>query len=140
MRTISRVKLATETLGCDSYTVANVFATPVRDTVQLARIGSTADGWIKARGYLEACVNQPEITDALLAFGVVPPTGSARLHFNNQADWLQEKLLTRGIRTWMVGGRPAHPSRWQRETHRIMPGVDFRIALAHLLTESSTIE
>ena len=135
-RTLARVQLAAETLGCDFYTVANVFATPVRDTIQLARVGSEADGWLEARELLETCLERPQLEDALLAYGVVPPTGAARRHFKEQEEWLQDSLRSRGIRTWMVGGRPTHPSRWQRATHMTMPGVNFRVAVAHLLRES----
>lgn len=70
-----------------------------------------------------------DASEVVLAYGVTEPTGPAKLHHRWQVQWLKEQIIQLGIPTWTVGGRPRHPSRWQRYTFDVHPEMAFRDAL-----------
>ena len=130
-RTMSRVALAAELLGYSEIAIANMFALPSLSTGAIDDLGATVDGWIAARGSLEA--NLAVAHGVLLAYGATSPSGTARVHFRDQVGWLYDRVEELSLPTWFVGDGPRHPSRWQRWTHRVHPDVPFEEALRRSL-------
>lgn len=126
-RTLRRVELAADLLGFNQVKVANLFALPSHATVEIAVLGADEDGWLTAREPLEQSLEAAD--GVLLAYGATAPTGTARLHFGRQVEWLKGLIAERDLPSWYVGDGPRHPSRWQRWTHREHPGVPFAEAL-----------
>ncbi|MDJ0378493.1 DUF1643 domain-containing protein [Cryobacterium sp. PH31-L1] len=127
MRTLQRVKHAQETLGYSSMAIANVFALPTYRTDGIALAGVEPDGWLAARSSLTQALASADAV--ILAYGCHEPSGPARQHFRDQLEWLQAQLDARGLATWMIDGRPRHPSRWHRHTHAQYPALTFAEAL-----------
>jgi len=131
VRTLQRVQVAKETLGFSSVSVANVFAISTHRTSGIAAVGAVPDGWIEARAALSQAL---AVADAvILAYGVQEPSGGARLHFRDQVAWLQAEIDARHLPTWMIDGKPRHPSRWHRHTHALHPSLTFAEALPAVL-------
>jgi len=123
--------LAAELLGFSQAIVVNLFALPSHATREIAELGAGPEGWMSARTPLAAQIGSAD--GLLLAYGATEPTGSARAHFRRQVEWVTERIEARGVAAWWVGDGPRHPSRWQRWTHVVHPGVPFSEALAQSL-------
>lgn len=132
LRTLGRLELARAALGFDTVQVANLFATATHATGEISVIGRESDGWHQARTSLSAALE--ECGAVLLAYGTQAPNGQARAHFRDQINWLSAEIGTRALPTLTFGGGPRHPSRWQRWTSRVHPGVAFEEAVARGLT------
>lgn len=130
-RTRSRVELARALLGFEAVEHGNLFALPTKNSTGLSTLGVSDDGWVSARAQLSQQLRRANGT--LLGYGVQGPSGTAGRLFRAQAAWLEAELVLVGLPVWLVGGRPRHPSRWQRYTHRAHPGVPFDVALAAAL-------
>lgn len=122
-RTKARAELAREVLGFDTVEIVNLFPLRSYRTGEIAVLGRDAGPWLGARAALEMPLAGADA--ALLAYGVVAPSGPAREHFRKQAAWVDGVLAANAVPTWWVGGRPTHPSRWQRHTHRVTPDLEF---------------
>lgn len=127
LRTLQRVELARETLGCASVVAVNLFSIPTYRTGGISEVGAVEAGWLSAR---------PEISEALssadavvLGYGCQEPSGPARFHFREQIAWLCVEIGIHNVRSWMLDGRPRHPSRWHRHTHAVYPDLPFAEAL-----------
>ncbi|TQO19927.1 uncharacterized protein DUF1643 [Rhodoglobus vestalii] len=127
LRTLQRVELARETLGYASVVAVNLFSISTYRTGGISAEGAVEAGWLDAR---------PELLDVLssadavvLGYGCQEPSGPARLHFREQLAWLQEEIGNHNLPTWMLDGRPRHPSRWHRHTHASYPDLPFAEAL-----------
>lgn len=117
---MTRVDIARRILGCETASVANLFPARLVDVNALGRAQN--DVWALGRAEIERELDRPDSTDILLGFGVQEPGGEARHRFREQLDWLDKALASSRARVWTYGGRPAHPSRWQRVAHRHTPG------------------
>lgn len=127
-RTLARVDCAKEILGLDVAHTVNLFGIATANSRCIAQAGDREVSWLRSRAKLEHAVSHS--TDILLAYGVSHPVGPARHHFQAQVSWLETLFDESMHRIWLVGGRPIHPSRWQRHTWRTHPGRPFREALA----------
>ncbi len=131
LRTLQRVELARKTLGFTSVATANVFSIPTYRTSGVSAVGASETGWLAARPGLSDALS---VADAVvLAYGCHEPSGTARQHFRDQLSWLEAEIENHGVSTWMVAGRPRHPSRWHRHTHAAYPDVPFAEALVQVL-------
>jgi Protein of unknown function (DUF1643) len=126
-RTLRRVRLAAQLLGFKEAEVANLFAFPSHSTGAITTLGATPEGWTAARAPLQTSLDA--CNGVLLAYGLTPPTGLAKHHFQEQVEWLRISLAARALLTWRVGNGPRHPSRWQRWTCRANPELSFPDAL-----------
>lgn len=133
IRTLQRVELARGTLGYFSVSVANLFAIPTYRTGGISVAGIASDGWLSTRAGLRQAVTSADAV--VLAYGCQEPSGLARKHFRDQLAWLKSALVDRQVPTWMLDGRPRHPSRWHRHTHAQLPDMTFGEALPLLLRE-----
>lgn len=127
-RTLGRLQLATNIIGIDSVTVANLLGVATRDVLDIAHVGQEAGPWLASREDLAA--HLAGASAVLLAWGTTKPSGPARHHHQAQVAWVTNAIKTLGLPCWTVGGTPRHPSRWQRYTARTHPGVPFAAALA----------
>ena len=127
-RTCSRLHLATKILGSDVLVIVNLIAVPTRDVLDIASVGSESAPWREARCDLASQIAAADTV--LLAWGTAEPAGPARDHHRAQVAWVNDLISSRGIVRWTVGGTPRHPSRWQRHTARMQPGLPFSLALA----------
>lgn len=134
-RTLARVQQAADILGFKRAVVANLFALPTYRSGGISDLGQERDGWVAARASLENALGDA-CSGVLLAYGVVAPTGPARVHHREQVQWLDAEIEQRALPTWWVGGAPRHPSRWQRYTWRECPGEEFGEALQRVLVRS----
>lgn len=126
-----RVELAAEILGFTGAEITNLFALPSRATGDIALLGASPEGWLSARQSLAAQIDSAD--GLLLAYGATAPAGLARMHFHQQVQWVTDLVEARGVEAWYVGDGPRHPSRWQRWTHRVHPGLTFPDALERSL-------
>tara|TARA_R110001606_G_scaffold232345_1_gene379884 strand:- start:10 stop:504 length:495 start_codon:yes stop_codon:yes gene_type:complete len=131
VRTLQRVELARETLGYSAVQIANLFSIPTYRTGDISSVGAVAGGWLAARAGLSAALSKADAV--VLAYGCQEPSGEARLHFRDQLSWLEAEIEDQGVRTWMLEGRPRHPSRWHRHTHVVYPDLPFAEALVRVL-------
>ena len=130
-RTLQRVEVAKVVLGHSTVAVANLFSIPTYRTGGISDAGKTPAGWLSARVLL---ANAVAVADAVvLAYGCQEPSGIARQHFRDQLAWLQIALESRALPTWMIDGRPRHPSRWHRHTFAQHPDLPFADALPLVL-------
>ncbi len=131
-RTLSRVEIARDTLECGSFSIANLYPRSLSDVTEVSgRSGS--DVWSEGRKEIAQALRRPNTTDVLLGYGIQEPTGEQRTHHRAQLAWLNEQLGRGDFRVWTFGGRPTHPSRWQRVVHRHAPGGSVEILAATLL-------
>lgn len=127
-RTLARVRMAAEIIGCTSVVVQNLLGIATKDVREIAAVGKASEDWLATRESLETDI---AIADSvLLAWGCSEPTGPARHHHRAQVAWIMNALKMRGLPYWTFGGQPRHPSRWQRYTSREHPGSPFSTALA----------
>jgi hypothetical protein len=127
--------MAKDTLGYSSVAVANLFSIATYRTGGVSAAGADPKGWLAARPGLAQGVGAADAV--ILAYGIQEPSGPARHHFRDQLSWLQNEIHERGLKTWMVGGRPRHPSRWHRHTYAEYPDLLFSEALPIALMETS---
>ena len=132
-RTRARVQMAGRALGYAQVEIANLFAYPTRNALQISEAGADEVGWRIAQHELTNTLTSADAV--LLAYGVQPPRGPARAYFVAQVAWLEHMLTTSQKPVWLVGGAPRHPSRWQRHTHRVAPGRPFEDALREALAQ-----
>jgi hypothetical protein len=135
-RTIRRVELATSQLGHSTARIGNLVSIATRDVTDLSRLVIPPRSWIASRAMLEeALESRPTV---LLAYGCSMPSGPVRVAYRTQLLWLGQALLAAGVEEVItVGGRPRHPSRWQRHTARAFPALDFESALRRSYVRSS---
>ena len=135
-RTLARLDTARRLLQADRVAVANLLDVPTTDIRQVSILGRDRESWLASRNAVEKCVIACDTV--LLGFGVSKPAGDAGVHFQRQVDWLHALLLEHGGPVYTVGGKPRHPSRWQRWTTRAQPGVPFDEALKRELSVTAT--
>jgi hypothetical protein len=119
--------MASEIIGCDDYVVVNLFPRPTRNVTEIALLGKDPQVWVEARPTVVAGL--ATCNEVLLGYRLSEPGGEARLHHRDQTTWIISVLQGLGRSAWTVGGRPRHPSRWQRHTSRAHPNLRFREAL-----------
>lgn len=134
-RTLKRVELAAQQLGHVHPIVINLVNWPTQDITDLSRMIIPMSSWLQSRIDIEASLaSKPEV---LLAFGTTLPTGAMREPYQTQLSWLLTALETAKITEVItLGGRPSHPSRWQRHTSRAHPDLDFADALSRSYVRS----
>lgn len=132
-RTINRVRLAQQVLGQKAFTIVNVFPGALRGTNELNTVPVASVAWQESRAQILEALERQDVSDVLLGYGVNLPTGSHRLGYRRQLEWLGDELQQRSLRVWGFGGRPTHPSRWQREVFRQYPGATLDAVAADLL-------
>jgi hypothetical protein len=127
-----RVESARKSLSCRSASIANIYDAQLGSSADLS--GATDfEAWHRARLDIGNQLSVPGTSDVLLGYGVQPPSGAHLVHYREQIRWLESIMAETGLRVWTVGGRPSHPSRWQRITSRMAPGVELEAALKPLL-------
>lgn len=131
--TIRRVDLARQALGCTSSSIANIFPAKLAGVRDMSVPGAEAI-WHLGRIQIEGEVARHDTSDVLLGYGVSEPGGVLRSQFREQMAWLESLLIASGHRVWTFGGRPTHPSRWQRVVFRERPGRAIEQVVADLLT------
>lgn len=131
VRTKNRAQRACSLLGFETFLISNLIDFPTYRSGDISEVAAEGEIWMRSRAALAAAVS--EASGVLLAYGVEKPSGPARVHHREQLAWLNQEISARGLQTWAVGGKPRHPSRWQRFTYRSYPGVDFETALAKSL-------
>lgn len=138
-RTIARVELAAQILQTTQCQIANLLPVALDDVNQVP-----ADDLeeVITLGKTEICraLDGNPNSKILLAHGVQLPAGPGRRLYREHLQWLHQEISSRQIRPWTLGGRPAHPSRWQRTTARVFPHLPFAEAVAVLLTDQQTHE
>lgn len=135
-RTLRRVELATNQLGYSIARIANLVSIETQDVNELSRLEISPRSWLVSRATIEEhLASRPAV---LLAYGCSLPVGPARLAYKAQLAWLAGALRAAGVdEVITVGGRPRHPSRWQRHTSRALPALDFESALRDSYVRSS---
>ncbi len=134
-RTKGRIDIARRVLSCATVSTVNLYPARLVDVNAMSDpVGAV---WELGRSEIERELQRPESTDVLLGFGVQAPTGHARRSFRAQLNWLADLLESSGARVWAFGGRPTHPSRWQRVTHRHVHGGGVEALAPSLLTAYS---
>src|SRR4051794_31018520 len=134
-RTRARLTLAARLIGCDTFAVANLISIPTTDVLDISVVGHEKASWCDARIRLAAQLDDAE--DVLLGWGCTEPVGAARKHHRSQVAWLRTEVSRHGFRPWTLGGKPRHPSRWQRYTARYHNGLPFVDALAEALHQQA---
>lgn len=132
IRTLQRVDLARDTLGCDTYSVANLYPKVLANSNALS-FTTDVSAWTLGRESIVAELTRADTTDVLLGFGVQLPSGEQRQHYRQQLSWLADRLNDSKIRVWAFGGRPTHPSRWHRHVHRHAPGSSVGLTVQAFL-------
>lgn len=135
IRTLRRVDIAREALGCAKVSVANLYAFPLSNANRLASEGMS-EGWEQARDDIRRALMVTDTSDVLLAYGIQSPSGTQRDLHRAQLAWLEGELSRYDLRVWTFGGSPYHPSRWHRLTHRQEQGSSVRELASSLLTPS----
>lgn len=130
-RTRARARMAAEIIGAEAAELVNLLNIPTADVNGIATVGQEAHSWLSSRCRLHAAVMAAD--EVLYAWGITEPSGPARSHHRAQVGWLLQLVQARGAGEWMVGGAPRHPSRWQRYTASMRPGVPFEQALRSTL-------
>ena len=130
-RTLKRLDLARQILGFDSVRVVNVLDVPTFRTNGMSIAGKEEMPWVESRAAISAGL--AECDGVVLGYGVSEPTGTARLHYRTQIDWLWTELHASESLIWSVEMPPRHPSRWHRLTYKLAPGTLFPDALRAVL-------
>lgn len=131
-RTLRRVEVARNFLGCGATTVANLYPAALPNTNTFVALDNDPV-WERGRADIIDALNLDDTTTVLLGYGVRPPTGQQRQNYLRQVSWVEDELASRAIPVWTFGGRPAHPSRWHRIVHRESPGETVESMIAHHL-------
>ena len=126
-----RISWAADFLRFDSFEIANMFPLASKSVLDIAAIGEDHETWLRGRKSLMSALTRADAV--LLGYGCQEPTGKARVHHRDQANWLRNVIRERGLVTWMLGDRPHHPSRWQRHTSRHFPDLPFSEAVGRAL-------
>jgi hypothetical protein len=101
-------------------------------------VAGADDAWTLGRQEISDILGRAETTDVVLGFGVQLPTGvEQRAAFRLQLEWLECHMAPKTFRVWAFGGRPTHPSRWQRVSHSHSPGASLSSVATRLLTPFS---
>lgn len=129
--TAGRTAWAANVLLFDSYEIANIFPLATRSVLEISSIGQDRETWLLGRKSLALAIERAD--GVLLGYGCQEPIGNARTHHREQAAWVKRTIYKRGLDVWMLGDRPHHPSRWQRHTSKVLPGVPFPEAVARTL-------
>lgn len=131
-RTLNRVELARRLIGCSALQIVNLYHAPRRDVNEL---GDPEDLPVVQDWKLRLQREMAKVPggDVLLAYGVQEPLKSRRDAHLEKLILIESLLRNYRREPWMVGGRPHHPSRWQRVTYRHSPKEPFVSALAQLL-------
>lgn len=132
VRTLRRVEIAQQALGCRSSSIVNVFPSILPDSNALNDEVST-DTFDRGRELIRQALDLEATSDVLLAYGIQLPTGANRQAYRAQIDWIGRELTSRSVRVWSFGGRPSHPSRWHRVVSREHPGSSVEARAADLL-------
>ena len=119
-RTLRRVAIARDALGCNSVSIANIFPANLADVNALTGYQSEAT-WERGREEIQQELARDDLTDVLLGYGISLPSGAQREPYRAQLHWLRRTLGTKAARVWVFGHGPTHPSRWQRVVHRHAP-------------------
>lgn len=133
VQTLRRVDIARRALDLTGTVVANIFPRGLRGTNELGRQTEIDSAWADGRDLITGVLDADAVTDVLLGFGVNPPSGPQRGPYRQQVTWLSDELVARRLRCWGYGGRPTHPSRWQREAYRFRPGATVEELAPELL-------
>ena len=91
----SRVELARKHLGFSSAIIANLCATPTKNSKELSLNAGSSDPWLEGRSTISDLVSRAD--GVLLAYGTSPLSGKARVHHRAQLDWLHSFI--HGTRT-----------------------------------------
>src|SRR5699024_8574936 len=134
-RTRRRVELAGEVLEYSDVELVNIFELASCRTGEITRIGENKCGWLRAREVIRVSLQTAD--GIMVAYGLQPPSGAARLNFSEQVEWLWHKFRRLELPVWNVGGAPRHPSRWQRYTNKHYPELQFAEALKNSFTRAS---
>lgn len=126
-RTHERVALLASLLGAERWSSANLLETPTNDVTGISAAARDRDTWLTARPALESALEPHAVL--LAAWGLSEPTGPARQHQREQLAWMRSLPQWQGMTVIGIGGRPRHPSRWQRYTCRQWPSHTFSDAL-----------
>lgn len=132
-QTLRRVEIARRALDLTGTAVANIFPRELRGTNELSHQTAIDRAWADGRDLITGALDTDAVTDVLLGYGVNLPSGTQRGPFRQQIAWLSDVLVARRLRCWGYGGRPTHPSRWQREAHRYRPGATVEELAPELL-------
>jgi len=130
-RTMARLEKLRRILGAKKVEIANVFPIPTFQTRGISDVGATAEVWQTSRLRMQQAIDGASIV--LWGYGVDAPAGAARDQFRGQIRWATGQCEIAKIPTVTVGGRPLHPTRWQRHTAKTFPGVQFDEALLRSL-------
>lgn len=135
-RTLGRVEIAGKVLACESFSVANIYPAALRDVTEVTHV-TDAEVWAAGRDEIQQELGRADTTDVLLGYGIQLPSGPQREHHRAQLEWLFNELDGLGHRVWVFGGRPTHPSRWQRVVHRHTPGGSVEALARDLLVPAA---
>lgn len=80
VRTLQRIELARVALGCQTYSVANLYPSVLPNSNALSR-GSEAEVWERGRKETLREIARTDTKDVLLGYGVHEPVGEQRLKF-----------------------------------------------------------
>ena len=134
-RTLKRIAVAAEIVGCSTFEVQNLLAHRTSSVLDIPWVGASPEGWLKARTEIRS---RFKVADSVLyGWGCTEPARLARQHHRAQVAWIVSLTDEHGLDPWTVGGLPRHPSRWQRYTSRTFPKADFREALSRSLEQAS---
>ncbi|MBS3179178.1 MULTISPECIES: hypothetical protein [unclassified Pseudoclavibacter] len=132
VRTLQRVDIAQQVLGCATSAIVNVYPAVLPNTKALS-VELSTEVFDQGRELIRRELDREETSDVLLAYGVQLPTGANRLVFRAQLDWIAAELEKSNLRVWLFGGRPSHPSRWHRQVSRERPGSTVEATAAEFL-------
>lgn len=134
-RTLSRVEKARQILGFDSFEAVSLFPTATQSVLEIGEMGALEGSWLPARAEIRSKLERSDAV--VLAYEVSEPSSHARSHQRHQVDWLRHEIAAAGTPIGTIGGRPQHPSRWQRHTSGEYPGMHFGRALEYSLQSST---
>lgn len=132
VRTLRRVEIAQQALGCRSSSVVNVYPAILPDSNAL-NDESSPETFDRGRELIRQALDLEATSDVLLAYGIQLPTGASRHAYRAQIDWISGELASRSVRVWAFGGRPSHPSRWHRVVSREYPGSSVEARASEFL-------
>lgn len=111
-RTMTRVEMAAQIIGCQQVSLVNLFPRPTKDTAELIALPHSETEWISQRRPIADAIRQSH--EVLVAWGKPSLPGAARESQRNQIDWVWTLLGEQGRTAWSVGPDARHPSRWHQ--------------------------
>lgn len=135
--TRSRTALAARILGHHSWGVVNVVVEKTQTSLEIGNLDLQAE-W-GAVEWMQLNFELAKADEVLLAYGLSAPIGPSRSPFRRRLSALHEALEHHGVPVVTLGGKPRHPSRWQRYTHKTHPGVPFDRAIAMSLERPASL-